>query len=309
MRPAGWILLAGLWLGAGAALAQQGAEAVFGEANEHFRQATDLRESDPEAAAELYRRAARRYETLVGEFGIRNSKLHYNLGNAYFQLGDTGRAILNYLLAQRLDPGDANVTRNLEFARASRTDMLDSSAGSPALETLLFWHFELSSAARLRLFAGSVDRLLGPAAASAGRQGMGAPRDRARRGGCRRAHALLARLGSAGGKPHCSRGGGRCGDGRAPGRRAELRTGIRGSSARRSRVPGPGGAPGLAQGGTAGRAELLAPGRGHSTRPLGAAAAPLGRGALPHRTTIAGEPGTRVPDDPQARLRDRTRSP
>ena len=155
MRPAGWILLAGLWLGAGAALAQQGAEAVFGEANEHFRQATDLRESDPEAAAELYRRAARRYETLVGEFGIRNSKLHYNLGNAYFQLGDTGRAILNYLLAQRLDPGDANVTRNLEFARASRTDMLDSSAGSPALETLLFWHFELSSAARLRLFAAA----------------------------------------------------------------------------------------------------------------------------------------------------------
>ena len=155
MKPVGWILVAGCLLGAGTALAEQEAEDVFYEANEYFRRANEVRETDPQQASELYRRAVRRYESLVGEVGIRNSKLHYNLGNAYFQLEDVGRAILNYLIAQRLDPGDANVSRNLEFARATRTDKLDGSAGRPVLETLLFWHYDFSSATRLRLFAGT----------------------------------------------------------------------------------------------------------------------------------------------------------
>ncbi len=135
--------------------AQQAAEDIFSEANEYFRRANEVRETDSQGASELYRRAARRYESLVGELAIRNSKLHYNLGNAYFQLGDIGRAILNYLVALRLDPGDANAARNLEFARATRTDKLDPSGGKPVLETLLFWHYDFSSATRLRLFAGT----------------------------------------------------------------------------------------------------------------------------------------------------------
>lgn len=153
MRPVAWFVLSGLCLAGATVSAQPEATAVFSEANEHFRQANDLRASDPDAAAELYRRAARRYETLVRELGIRNSKLYYNLGNAYFQLGDVGRAILNYLVAQRLDPADANVARNLEFARASRTDMLEPAGGSGALDTLLFWHYGFSSPTRLRVLA------------------------------------------------------------------------------------------------------------------------------------------------------------
>ena len=147
--------MTGLCLGGSLALAQQGADNVFSEANEYFRQANEIRATDPQQADELYRRAVLRYENLVGELGIRSSKLHYNLGNAYFQVDDIGRAILHYLIAQRLDPGDANVTRNLDFARSTRTDKLDPTAGRPVLETLLFWHYEFSIATRLRLFAAA----------------------------------------------------------------------------------------------------------------------------------------------------------
>lgn len=155
MRPAGWIFIGCFLFGGGTALAEQVAEDVFFEANEYFRRANEIHETDPQQASELYQRAARRYESLVGELGVRNSKLHYNLGNAYFQLEDIGRAILNYLIAQRLDPGDVNVSRNLEFARAIRTDKVELSGGRPVLETLLFWHYDFSGPTRLRIFAGT----------------------------------------------------------------------------------------------------------------------------------------------------------
>lgn len=152
MRPAAAILTAGLVLG-GVALAQDSAEAVFSQANEYFRMANKARDSAPSEALDLYRRAALRYEALTGELGVRSSELYYNLGNAYLQMDDVGRAILNYRIAQRLDPGDPNVLRNLEIARTTRADRLDRESGSPVLETLLFWHYDLSRSARLRIFA------------------------------------------------------------------------------------------------------------------------------------------------------------
>jgi hypothetical protein len=77
------------------------------------------------------------------------------LANAYFQAGDIGRAILNYRKAERLDPGDLNVQRNLAFARTKRFDKLDPAPGGQVVETLLFWHFEWSKGTRMRLFAGA----------------------------------------------------------------------------------------------------------------------------------------------------------
>ncbi len=153
MRLARVILTAGLALGGSGALAQDSAVAVFSEANEYFRRANEIRDSQPGTARDLYRRASLRYQKLVGELGVRSSKLYYNLGNAYFQADDIGRAILNYRIAQKLDPADANVRRNLEFARSMRADKLDPGAGRPVLDTLLFWHYGLSRSSRLRIFA------------------------------------------------------------------------------------------------------------------------------------------------------------
>ena len=61
----------------------------------------------------------------VAATGLRSKELYYNLGNAYFKNGETARAILNYERASRLDPSDADVRYNLEFARSLTQDRID----------------------------------------------------------------------------------------------------------------------------------------------------------------------------------------
>lgn len=145
--------LASALASAAALPAQQDAAAVFAEANQLFRAGNELLASDPEGAAVKYRGSALRYETLTADHGIANSKLHYNLANAYLRLDDVGRAVLNYRKALRLDPLDRNVRRNLEFARTVRQDRFEADGGGAVLSTLLFWHFDVSLPARLRVFA------------------------------------------------------------------------------------------------------------------------------------------------------------
>ena len=49
--------------------------------------------------------------------GWESATVYFNLGNAYFRSGDLGRAVLYYLRAQRLSPGDDDIATNLAFAR------------------------------------------------------------------------------------------------------------------------------------------------------------------------------------------------
>ena len=153
MRVAQTLLLTGLVVGMPVLRAQGEPAAVFGEANDLFRQANQMQANAPQQASDLYRKAVLRYRHLIDERGVRNSKLFYNLANTYHQLDDIGRAIVNYRRAERLDPVDPNVLRNLEHARSRRQDKLDSNTGGQALKTLLFWHYELSVSTRVRLFA------------------------------------------------------------------------------------------------------------------------------------------------------------
>ena len=73
----------------------------------------------------LYEQAARSYQQLADK-GYDDPALYYNLGNAYFKDGDLGRAILNYLRAERIAPRDGDVKANLDFARGQRLDVLES---------------------------------------------------------------------------------------------------------------------------------------------------------------------------------------
>jgi len=61
----------------------------------------------------------------VAATGLRSKELYFNLGNAYFKTGETARAILQYERALRLDPSDADVRYNLEFARSMTQDRID----------------------------------------------------------------------------------------------------------------------------------------------------------------------------------------
>jgi tetratricopeptide (TPR) repeat protein len=65
--------------------------------------------------------AAAVWESLARE-GLEDSRLRYNLGNAHFQQGKIGRAILNYRRALRLAPRNEELRDNLDLARSRRAD-------------------------------------------------------------------------------------------------------------------------------------------------------------------------------------------
>lgn len=58
------------------------------------------------------------------EDGFESGELHYNIGNAYFRLGELGRAILFYERARVALPRDESVRTNLELARSLTADQI-----------------------------------------------------------------------------------------------------------------------------------------------------------------------------------------
>ena len=76
-----------------------------------------------------YAEAAQQYEALI-DLGYKDPSVHYNLGNAYLESGDPGRAILNYLRAEELSPRDPDIQANLELARSRTVDQLQAEGDS-----------------------------------------------------------------------------------------------------------------------------------------------------------------------------------
>ena len=87
-------------------------------------------EEQPKATpAELFQRANAYYEKseypkAVEEYraildqGLESGSLDFNLGNAYFKLGELGKAVLYYEKAKMLIPQDADLKSNLEYAQS-----------------------------------------------------------------------------------------------------------------------------------------------------------------------------------------------
>ena len=134
------------------AAAEQPAD-LLNQANALFRQANETSLRDPGAARDLYQRAALRLERIVREGGVQNGRLFYNLGNAYFQAGEIGRAILNYRRAALYIKGDHNLAQNLSQARKARQDSFEEKQQTRVLRTLLFWHYDFSPRVRSWLLA------------------------------------------------------------------------------------------------------------------------------------------------------------
>ena len=96
---------------AGSAFAQESpATGLMAKANERFERGE-------------YAEAAQQYEALVDR-GYGDAALYLNLGNAYFESGDMGRAILMYLRAQELSPREPDIRDNLELAHDMTVDRI-----------------------------------------------------------------------------------------------------------------------------------------------------------------------------------------
>jgi tetratricopeptide (TPR) repeat protein len=70
-------------------------------------------------------KAAELYQQVVTS-GYESPVLYYNLGNSYYRLGKIGYAILNYERAQKLAPGDEDITHNLALANSRIVDKIDN---------------------------------------------------------------------------------------------------------------------------------------------------------------------------------------
>lgn len=64
--------------------------------------------------------------TAIGDAGISNAVLFYNIGNAFFKNEDYGHAILYYERALKLDPSSKDVRFNLEYARGFVQDRIET---------------------------------------------------------------------------------------------------------------------------------------------------------------------------------------
>jgi len=122
------------------------------QGQELFRKALELDSSDPDMAKDYYTKAIMHFEYIVNEGGVRNGKLYYDIGNAYFRLGDIGRAILNYRRAELYIPDDPNLKQNLEYARSRRVDRIEKSQKTKVFNTLFFFHYDLPSRIKMIVF-------------------------------------------------------------------------------------------------------------------------------------------------------------
>ncbi len=70
-----------------------------------------------------YKRAIECYDSIIDRDRY-SVKLYYNLANAYFKVGETGRAILYYNKALKLAPSNDDVRYNLTIAEAQTKDKI-----------------------------------------------------------------------------------------------------------------------------------------------------------------------------------------
>lgn len=120
------------------------------KANSMFEQA--VTSQDEQDMQGYYQQAINAYEQLVTA-GVRNAKLYYNLGNAYFRINDLGRAILQYRRGLQLEPGNRRLQANLQYVMSRRLDQIEVKATTrrSLAARLLFWHDDLNLRAQVTL--------------------------------------------------------------------------------------------------------------------------------------------------------------
>jgi len=78
--------------------------------------AADFEQANKSYEEGKFAEAAAAYDKLIAAGNI-SGAIYFNRGNALFKMGQVGRAIAAYRLAQRLSPRDPELRANLQFAR------------------------------------------------------------------------------------------------------------------------------------------------------------------------------------------------
>jgi tetratricopeptide (TPR) repeat protein len=75
-----------------------------------------------------FKTAADLYQQLIDQ-GVKRSEVYFDLGNAYYQLHDLGRALVNYRRAEELITRDEDLRLNLARVRVQRVDGTSAEVG------------------------------------------------------------------------------------------------------------------------------------------------------------------------------------
>lgn len=119
-------------------LSRERQEQLARDALNAYDQALAAAATEPAQADALYRAAIANYLTLR-DSGLRSAALEYNLGNAYARLGDRGRAIAHYLLAQRLAPRDPHVAANRRYVAEGVEPQIEPAPAAQLADRLQVW--------------------------------------------------------------------------------------------------------------------------------------------------------------------------
>jgi tetratricopeptide (TPR) repeat protein len=98
-------------------------DALYKKANEDYKKAQ-------------YQEAIKSYQQILTD-GYQSEAVYFNLGNAYFKLGDIPSALLYYEKAHKLAPGDEDINFNIYFANSKTTDKVEP---APEFFVTQWWH-------------------------------------------------------------------------------------------------------------------------------------------------------------------------
>ncbi len=117
--------------------------------------ATSMVESaDSAYTAENYQQALDLYQAALAADG-QSTDLYYNIGNAYYRLGQPGQAIVYYERALKLDPTNSDARDNLRFVNSRIIDRTNDqgSVFTKIIDTVAIWfHYNTWAWIALALF-------------------------------------------------------------------------------------------------------------------------------------------------------------
>jgi tetratricopeptide (TPR) repeat protein len=117
---------------------------IFFKANEEYNAAQkEMAAKKEKEALEKFTHAAQLYEKLL-ESNFISGQIYYNLGNAYYRQGMSGRAILHYRKAEKLLPRNADIKTNIGLLKSDFKDKEAMRQAPEILKIAYFWYFFLN---------------------------------------------------------------------------------------------------------------------------------------------------------------------
>lgn len=112
---------------------------LFQEAQKTFEKALTLK---GELKQKQMLKAARLFVSVMEERDIKNGYLYYNIGNAYFEGGKKGKALVNYRRAERYLSGLEELSNNIQQVTSDlEINIVSKSWWQNFKKDLFFWHY------------------------------------------------------------------------------------------------------------------------------------------------------------------------